>query len=189
MKTPTTTRAGLMASDDGDRGILWLMVGCTILMLVFLLFTWYSASLGTSRVTASGWEATKLVSLAVIIFGGVVGTAAGSHLRAPGDVGTFGSRRDLGHLAVTVGALLLVLYLFRALDPPRFYSVTDFAPTFNGLDDPSVQASVGVKAPLILSMLCAVGVVVAGVRLAFAQPEGFDPRYCLTILREIWRRR
>jgi hypothetical protein len=179
----------MMAATDEDRVILLAIVGCSAAMMVMLLTTWYSATLGGTTVGASGWEATKLVSVAVIAFGGVVAAVAGSHLRAPGLAGPFGSKRDLGHLAVVVGGLLLALYVFRAVSPPRFYRVTDLAPTFNGLDDPSTQASVSTQAPLVLSIICAAGLVGAGVRLAIGQPGGFKLAYCLGVVREIWQRR
>ncbi|MGO9955390.1 MAG: hypothetical protein ACLP50_05330, partial [Solirubrobacteraceae bacterium] len=114
-----------MTEDKADRIDFWALTGCSALMLLMLVPTWYSASLGGSSVTASGFSSASILAIVVILLAGVVGALAISFLRVAEVPWIFASKRDLAHLAIVVGLFLGAWYVYRAANPPRFYQVAD----------------------------------------------------------------
>jgi hypothetical protein len=87
-------------------------------MLLMLVLTWYSASVGASSVTASGFSAATILAILAIALAGVIGAVAISFLRVADVPWIFASNRDLAHLAMTVGLFLGAWYVYRAANPP-----------------------------------------------------------------------
>ena len=95
-----------MTDDTPDRIDLWALTGCSRLMLLMLVLTWYGASLGSSSVTASGLSGATILSIFVITLAGAIGAMAISFLRVADVPWIFASKRDPAHLAIVAGLRL-----------------------------------------------------------------------------------